>query len=55
MRRRRRDQCRSDRGSAGAGCWWFFKKFKTCKTVAASVGGYIFDTIKDKCEGAQNN
>ena len=42
-------------GTAGAGCWWFFKKFKTCKTVAASVGGYIFDTIKDKCEGAQNN
>ncbi|MFZ6181959.1 hypothetical protein [Nannocystis pusilla] len=41
-------------GAAGAGCWWFSKKLGTCKTVAVTVGGYIFSHIKDKCEGAQN-
>lgn len=41
-------------GAAGAGCWWFSKKLGTCKSVAVSVGGYIFSHIKDKCEGAQN-
>lgn len=41
-------------GAAGLGCWWFSKKFKTCKKVAPAVGGSIFSYLKDKCEGAQN-
>lgn len=41
-------------GAAGAGCWWFSKKLKTCKQVLVTVTTSIFSYIKDKCEGAQN-
>lgn len=41
-------------GAAGAGCWWFTKKFKTCKNVLIGVSTSVFGYIKDKCEGAQN-
>ncbi|WP_434422179.1 hypothetical protein [Nannocystis pusilla] len=40
--------------AAGAGCWWFFKKFKTCKKVGVGIATSVFGYIKDKCEGAQN-
>ncbi|MCY0987247.1 hypothetical protein OV203_08945 [Nannocystis sp. ILAH1] len=40
--------------ATGAGCWWFFKKFKTCKKVGVGVATSVFGYIKDKCEGAQN-
>jgi hypothetical protein len=41
-------------GAAGVGCWWFTKKFKTCKKVGTTLSAAVFGYIKDKCEGAQN-